>query len=434
MRDETSGLLFDVPLAPVRLEAGAELEHHVLRGHWWGPPEERARLHETAVVLSSDEARRAHGRILCRSRADLAALRARAPVDGPGLLPDVPTVLLVHALTGDARAGGPEGWWEPVVGPGRPIEPRRCRVLGFNNLGSCYGSSGPADEGFPRRSDDRRFPAPAPIGKGAHAVPEDRLPATVTTWDQARSLLMALSRLGVDRVHLAAGGSLGAQIVLAMAALAPTRIERALVIGAAVQASPWLIGWNHIMRELLLLDPGFPHDARRGLALAREVGHMTYRAQAGLTLRHGRRHAPDAEDETDGWSSRRAYRVQTYLEHQGRKFLGRFDARSYLAQLDACDHHDLHRAPPWVAGEAARAPWGPARITASLLGVDIDTDNLYPDGQMAALVDDLKARGQIAAHAWLTSPHGHDAFLMEWDQVRALAARAMALPATHGKK
>ena len=397
--EATAPVLFDLALPGVPLEAGAHLEPHGMRGWCWGPAWDQ----------------------------DVLARRARR-LDASRPDPAIPTVLLVHALTGDMRAGGPGGWWEPVIGPGRALDPERVRLLCFNNLGSCYGSSGPRDPGFPSRSSERRAALRSAEGPGAFVDDDARLPATVTTWDQARSLLLALDALGLERVHLVAGGSLGGMIGLCLGVLAPRRIERIAAFGAAVRASPWLIGWNHVGRSAILADPDYP-EGGRGLELARQLAHLTYRAEPGLELRHGRRPAPGAGGQVEGtWSPGQAYAVQTYLEHHGRKLRHRFDARAYLCQLDAMDHHDLERRPCWQPAPA-EGGWGVDRLSSSLLAVGIASDALFSPDHLRGLVAELAARGGTAEYAEIHGPHGHDSFLIEWDQVGAMLVRALALPA-----
>jgi homoserine O-acetyltransferase len=357
---------FDLRLPALTLEAGRRLERHHARGWCWGP------------------------------KTDAAAIRAGRPLSST-----VPTVLVVHALTGDARAGGPDGWWEPLIGPGRVLDPRRVRVLCFNLLGSCYGSSGPTDGDFP--------------------VAADGTPATVTTWDQARSILLALDALGIRELALCTGGSVGAMVSLCLAALVPERVERLVPIAGAQQATSWIVGFNHVARNVMRLDPGFPHDVRRGLAVARQLAMLTYRSEPSLETRQGRYLL-------EGWSPERPYRVATYLEHQGQKLVSRFDGRSYLALLDAMDHHDLARPPPLPGPEESwrHGPdWGLRRVRAHVLAVGIDTDVLFFPQHMAGLAAELRALGQGAEEAVITSPHGHDAFLIEWDQVAAVLTRAL---------
>ncbi|MCE9673393.1 alpha/beta fold hydrolase [Myxococcus stipitatus] len=406
----TSPRLFDVSLPELSLEAGARLSPHLARGWWWGPDEDLPWLHARARVLSDTEAQAAAYQVVRRTRDEQRQAAEQARPRGPARPSSrVPTVLVVHALTGDMRAGGPGGWWEPVIGPGRALDPTRARLLCFNNLGSCYGSTGPADEGFPCRLDDARFgPAPT-LAKGDLRQDERHLPATVTPWDQARAILQALDALGVDEVALVTGGSLGGMIVLCLAALAPERFARMAPIATAEAASSWVVGLNHVARQALLLDPGYPHAPTRGLALARQLAMLTYRAEPGLDANQPR----PAE-----WSSRALHPVQSYLEHQGRKLEARFDARAYLAQLGAMDHHDLSRGPHG----------GLERLRASALCVGIDRDQLFFPSHMEALARRLRALGRHAEHAELSSRYGHDGFLVEWEPLAALLTRALALP------
>ncbi|SET75529.1 alpha/beta fold hydrolase [Stigmatella erecta] len=409
--------VFDLPLPELLLEGGAWLTSHVARGWWWGPGQEEAWLRSRAHVLPEAEVRRNALRPVHRTRAEQRqlglALNPRA-FQKPD--PSVPTVLLVHALTGDMRAGGPGGWWEPLIGPGRPLDPERMRLLCFNNLGSCYGSSGPADEGFPSRAEDRRTGGFAPPFLAPPSLEERVLPATVTPWDQARAILQALDALGIQQVDLLAGGSLGGMIVLCLAVLAPERFERLLPIAACEAASSWITGWNHVARQALLLDLAFPEAAPRGLELARQLAMLTYRAEPGLELRQAR---PPPEQPLGG-----LYPVQGYLEHQGEQLRARFDARAYLALLGAMDHHDLSRRP----GTAPEGGWGASRIRASTLCVGIDRDQLFFPSHMVALSERLRMQGRHSEYAELPSLHGHDGFLIEWEPLEGLVRRALALP------
>jgi homoserine O-acetyltransferase/O-succinyltransferase len=406
--------VFDLSLPDLPLEAGARVMSHVARGWWWGPEEDLPWLRARAHLLPEDTVRGNALRVVRRTREEL-----RQPTNPPRRErptspdPTVPTVLLVHALTGDMRAGGAGGWWEPVIGPGRALDPERMRLLCFNNLGSCYGSSGPADEGFPTE----------PRPKGDARLDERPLPATVTPWDQARAILQALDALGLERISLVAGGSLGGMIVLCLAVLAPERFERICPIAAAEETSPWVVGWNHVARQALLLDPEFPEAPARGLELARQLAMLTYRAEPGLQSRHGRNQPRPGETRGSGWSSRALYPIQSYLEYQGTKLRARFDARTYLALLGAMDHHDLARAPE---GETS-GTWGLPRIRASALCVGIDTDQLFYPEHMERLTVRLRALGRHAEYAELSSAHGHDGFLIEWEPLEALLRRALVL-------
>ncbi|MCY1081352.1 homoserine O-acetyltransferase family protein [Archangium lansingense] len=419
--------VFDLSLPDLPLEAGARVMSHVARGWWWGPEKDLPWLRARGHVLPEETVRKNALRVVRRTKKELRQLTVSPRSERPASPdPTVPTVLLVHALTGDMRAGGEGGWWEPVIGPGRALDPERVRLLCFNNLGSCYGSSGPADEGFPQRVEDRRFGAPKPLLKGDLRQNEHSLPATVTPWDQARAILQALDALGLERISLVVGGSLGGMIVLCLAVLAPERFERICPIAAAEEASPWVVGWNHVARQALLLDPEFPVAPVRGLELARQLAMLTYRAEPGLQSRHGRNQPRPGQTQGSGWSSRALYPIQSYLEYQGAKLRARFDARTYLALLGAMDHHDLARAPE---GDT-RETWGVPRIRASALCVGIDNDQLFYPEHMERLTSRLQALGRHAEYAELSSPHGHDGFLIEWEPLEGLLRRALALPSS----
>lgn len=295
--------------------------------------------------------------------------------------PDVPTVLLIHALTGGAQAGGAGGWWEPLIGPGRALDPARQRILCFNNLGSFYGSSAPGMPGWPKSKKIQ-----------------------LTSVDLARAILQGLDALGLRRVELAAGGSLGGMVLLTAAALEPRRFARLLPIATSAAATAWTVGWNHVARAALRVDPGYPHHAARGLEVARQIAMLTYRAEPGL-----------AQKQT-------ARTIGAYLEHHGRKLHGRFTAACYESQLDAMDHHDLNQPLPGTRGPAL------ARITSPALVVHVDSDQLFTPAQADALARGLRANGTPVTRATLRSPHGHDAFLIEWDQLAKLVRRALALP------
>jgi len=364
--------LFDLRLPPLTLLDGVAVDPHHARVQWWGPEKDLPVLERLGAEVRQDAA----GPVV-RS----APLRAGT---GRGLDPSVPTVVIVHALTGDAEAAGPDGWWGPLVGPGRALDPARVRVLCANNLGSCYGSSGPLDPGWPEGL--RRF----------------------TPWDQARALWTLLDTLGLERVRLATGASLGGMIAVCLGVLRPGGVERLLPIGTASAASAWVAGWNHVSRQILRLDPGWPSDVGRGLELARQLAMLTYRAEQSLDARHHR----DAGRVDPPW----ALPIQSYLEYQGKKLRRRFDARPYLLQLDAMDAHDLAARPPGT-------PDGP--LGGFALCVDIDTDQLFTPAQVDLLADWLTAHGVEARRATVRSPHGHDAFLIEWDALDPLVRQAL---------
>ncbi len=297
-------------------------------------------------------------------------------------------MLLVHALTGSAQAGGEGGWWEPVIGPGRALDPDQHRILCFNNLGSCYGSSGPGVDGFPK---------------------DPKL--ELSSLDIAHAIIQALDRLGINRVHLTSGGSLGGMVTLALAALAPERFERILPVAATVASSAWVVGWNHVARQILRLDPGYPDKIGRGLEIARQLAVLTYRAEPGLEVRQPRPSQPSV-----------AHPVRSYLEHQGAKLRNRFAVRAYELQLDAMDHHDLTLPLPGDTKPAI------SRVRAAAIVADVDTDQLFPAAQSETLIAHLRKAGAPVDRATIRSIHGHDAFLIEWETLAPIITRALHLP------
>lgn len=347
----TEGVTFDLELPDLKLERGGVVTSHKARGWWLGPEGD-----------SPD-----------------------APAKG------VPTILVIHALTGSAVAGGPDGWWDPMIGPGRALDSSKFRIVCINNLGSCYGSSGPGDEGFP----------------------EDR-DTIVTTTDAARAQLLALDKLGIDKVHLVTGGSLGGMIVLALGAIAPARFERLMPIACTASASSWVVGWNHVAREVLRLDPGYPDKVTRGLEIARQIAMLTYRAEQGLDARQSRQLPP--EPGFDG------YRIHSYLTRQGELLRDRFNARSYETLLGMMDSHDLLRPLP---GDSVPAV---SLIRAPAIVVDIDSDQLFTPAQSDDLARRLTRNGVSVQRATIQSAYGHDAFLIEWAALELLLQSAVAIP------
>lgn len=272
-------------------------------------------------------------------------------------------VLVLHALTGSADAMG--DWWRGLIGPGLAIDTRRFAVLSPNLLGSCYGSTGPADEG----SD---FPA-------------------ITTRDMARAVGVLLERLGVPRVAFVTGGSLGGMVALEFVATFPGRARSAAVFAAPARQGAAAIGWNHVQREALHIA------GPRGLALARQVAMLTYRTAGGLDERFSRRMAAGG-----------GFDVQHWLRAHGERLTARFSAASYGVLLDAMDAHDVGRGRGSVS-ERLRASG------AALTGVGIPGDLFAPADDVARWV--VEAGG---TYRTITSPHGHDAFLLERDQVAAI--------------
>ena len=317
-------------------------------------------------------------------------------------------VLLCHALTGSAHArdaSAPDdqraGWWNPLIGPGRALDTTRYYVICSNVLGGCSGSSGPLTlhprDGLPY---GMRFPL-------------------VSVGDMVRAQRALLTWLGVRRLALVAGGSVGGQQALEWAIAYPQLVERAVVIAAGLRLSALGIALDEIGRRAILADPRWrgghyvPGEGPdEGLALARMAAMVSYTSAAALDARFGRRPAtrpPFAP------SVGPTYDVETYLQYQGLKLVRRFDANSYLILTRAMDRYDAAEGPSRGSDEAALG-----RIRARLLAVGISSDWLFPAEQVRALAEGVRRTGGDVRYAEIASSLGHDAFLKEWDQLDAI--------------
>jgi homoserine O-acetyltransferase/O-succinyltransferase len=310
--------------------------------------------------------------------------------DGPGPA-DAPQVVVVHALTGSADAAG--DWWEPLIGPGRALDTDRIGVLGANLLGGRYGTTGPASTD-PRtgRVFGRDFPA-------------------VSTRDQARAQWALLDALGIEEVALVVGGSLGGMVALEVALTRPRAVRHVMPIAAPAATGPMAVAWNRIQVELI------ERLGDDGLALARELAMTTYRSEADFDERFGR------DVEPDGRPS-----VVSYLDHQGAKLVERFDGDTYRILAGAMDRHDVGAGRGGL--DAALATLAAADV--GLTGVGILDDILYGPRQVRALVTAAAVAGIAARYREIRSTKGHDAFLVEWDQLGALLGEALRMGSMPG--
>jgi len=301
--------------------------------------------------------------------------------DGPAW--PAPQVLVVHALTGSADAAG--DWWEPLIGAGAALDTRRMGVISANLLGGRYGTSGPTsidpDTGQPY---GRSFPP-------------------VTVRDQARAQWALLDALGVPAIALVTGGSLGGMVALEVALERPGGVATAMPIAAPAATGPLAIAWNHLQLELV------ERLGDDGLDLARRLAMTTYRSEADFGERFGRRIQPDGR-----------FAVASYLEHQGRKLVERFDADTYALLVRAMDGHDIGRE----RGGAEEA-LGTLAAGTRLAAIGIEGDILYGPEQVRELVRLAIAAGVRTTYREIRSTKGHDAFLVEWDQLGTLIAEAL---------
>ena len=297
---------------------------------------------------------------------------------------EAPQVVVVHALTGSADAAG--DWWEPLIGPGRALDIRRVGVLGANLLGGRYGSTGPTSiDSRTGRPFGRTFPA-------------------VSTRDQARAQWALFDALGIEEVALVVGGSLGGMVALEIALVRPPAVRHVMPIAAPAATGPMAIAWNRIQVELIERLGG------DGLALARQLAMTTYRSETDFDERFGR------SVESDGRPA-----VVSYLAHQGEKLVDRFDGDTYRVLAGAMDRHDIGTGRGGL--DAALALLAVADV--GLTGVGIVDDILYGPGQVRALVAAASAAGVGARYREIRSTKGHDAFLVEWDQLALIIGEAL---------
>ena len=317
-------------------------------------------------------------------------------------------VLLCHAWTGDSHAAGSAGrghdeagWWNAMVGPGLPIDTDRYFVVCANVLGGCQGSTGPAS---PHPDDGRAYGSRFPV---------------VTIRDMVRSQVRLAEHLGVERWMSVIGGSMGGMQALEWAVMYPRRVGSLVAIATCMQATAQQIAWGGIGRQAIRLDPKWrggdyyeaePGDGPAdGLSIARQIAQVTFRSDNVFTDRFGRGFSGRAEagDILGMWQQ---YEVERYLEHHGRKIVRRFDTNSYLAIGKAMDLHDVARG----RGDLERAM---ARVRVPTMTVGIWSDMLYPSYQQQQIAAMIAANGVTSTYHEIDSPHGHDAFLINGDQI-----------------
>ncbi|MGR6330670.1 homoserine O-acetyltransferase MetX [Sphingomonas sp. XXL09] len=308
-------------------------------------------------------------------------------------------ILVCHALTGDQHVAsahprtGKPGWWTRLIGAGKPIDPARDFVICANVLGSCMGSSGPATIN------------PATGRPWGMSFP------VITIRDMVRAQALLLDHLGVARLKAVVGGSMGGMQALSWAATFPDRVAAAVVIAATARHSAQNIAFHEVGRQAIMADPkwnggdyytGEPPAA--GLAVARMAAHITYLSEAGLTEKFGRR-LQAREAKSFGFDA--DFQVESYLRHQGLSFVDRFDANSYLYITRALDYFDLAEEHGGLLANAFRG------AATRFCVISFDTDWLYPTAESRNIVQALNAAGAPVSFVELSSPYGHDAFLLE---------------------
>ena len=314
-------------------------------------------------------------------------------------------VLVCHALTGDSHVAGPAGdghptpgWWGRMVGAGAPVDTDRYFVVCANVLGGCQGTTGPASD---HPADGRPYGSRFPV---------------VTVRDMVRTQAALANHLGIGRWLSVIGGSMGGMQVLEWGVMYPDRVRSLVALGTCTAASAQQIGWFSTGRRVIRMDAkwrgGDYYDAVPGdgphesLAIARMISQITFRSDDVFNDRFGR----EVVEPLNGFELWQRFEVERYLEYHGDKLVRRFDANSYLALSKAMDLHDLARGRGGL--EAAVG-----RIEAPVLTVGISSDVLYPTYQQREIRDVVVATGGRADYVEVDSPHGHDGFLIDVDQV-----------------
>jgi homoserine O-acetyltransferase len=309
-------------------------------------------------------------------------------------------ILICHALTGDQYvigehpATGRPGWWETMVGPGKPIDTNRFFVICPNVLGGCMGTTGPA-------SKDPKTGEPYGLS----------LPV-VTIRDMVRAQAMLLNHLGIEQLLCVTGGSMGAMQALQWAASYPERVFASLPIAVAARHSAQNIAFHEVGRQSVMADPEWRQGdyfrqgtfPRRGLAVARMAAHITYLSDAALHRKFGRE-LQDRAAPTFGFDA--DFQVESYLRHQGSIFVERFDANSYLYLTRAMDYFDIAADHNGVLAQAFRG------TKTRFCVVSFTSDWLFPTSESRALVHALNASSARVSFAEIETDRGHDAFLLD---------------------
>lgn len=320
------------------------------------------------------------------------------------LNPDKDNAILVcHALSGNHHLAGyyteqdrKPGWWENIVGPGKPLDTNRFFIVGVNNLGGCHGSTGPTSiDPLTNKPYGPDFPI-----------------VTVTDWVNSQAQLS--DHLGIQQWAAVVGGSLGGMQVLQWAIDHPARLRHAIVIAAAPKLTAQNIAFNEVARQAIRTDPSF-HDGRyydhdtlpdRGLRIARMLGHLTYLSDDIMAEKFGR----DRRDEAISYDYDVEFQVESYLRYQADRFVGSFDANTYLLMTKALDYFDPAAD---FDGDLSQAL---ANVSANFLVLSFTSDWRFSPSRSREIVKALHDNDLNVSYAEITSHHGHDAFLLKIPQ------------------
>jgi homoserine O-acetyltransferase/O-succinyltransferase len=311
-------------------------------------------------------------------------------------------VLICHALNASHHVAGvyegqdkSEGWWDNMIGPGKPVDTNRFFVIGVNNLGSCFGSTGPMHT---NPETGKVYGADFPV-------------VTVEDWVNAQARL--LDALGIQTLAVVMGGSLGGMQALSWTLQYPERVQHAVVVASAPNLNAENIAFNEVARRAIATDPDF-HDGhfysqgvipKRGLRIARMIGHITYLSDDVMNEKFGRilKDGVDLKYSTQDVE----FQIESYLRYQGDKFAEYFDANTYLLITRALDYFDPAKK---FDGNLSAAL---AQATAKFLLVSFTTDWRFSPARSREIVRALLDNGRDVSYCEIDAPHGHDAFLLE---------------------
>ncbi|MBH9551556.1 homoserine O-succinyltransferase MetX [Inhella gelatinilytica] len=308
-------------------------------------------------------------------------------------------VLVCHALNASHHVAGVDeqgnlGWWDNLIGPGKPLDTDRFFVIGVNNLGSCFGSTGPM---HPNPATGRAWGADFPV-------------VTVEDWVDAQARVV--DHFGIAQLAAVLGGSLGGMQALSWSLRHPRRLRHCLAIATAPSLSAQNLAFNEVARRAIVTDPDF-HGGHyyahgvlpaRGLKVARMLGHITYLSDDVMDAKFGR----ERRAETPLFSTQEVeFQIESYLRHQGDKFAGYFDANSYLLIQRALDYFDPAAE---FDGDLARAF---ARAQCKYLVASFTTDWRFSPARSREIVQALLDNNRDVSYAEIDAPHGHDAFLLD---------------------
>ena len=316
-------------------------------------------------------------------------------------------VLICHALNASHHVAGvyagqdkSEGWWHTMIGPGKPVDTNQFFVIGVNNLGSCFGSTGPM-----QTNPDT-----------GHIYGADFPVVTVQDWVDAQARL--LDALGIQTLAAVMGGSLGGMQALSWTLQYPDRVKHAVVVASAPNLTAENIAFNEVARRAIVTDPDFcaGHYAehgvlpKRGLRIARMIGHITYLSDDVMNEKFGRQLREVSSAHASGYKFSTQdveFQIESYLRYQGDKFAEYFDANTYLLITRALDYFDPAKA---FGGDLSAAL---GKATASFLLVSFTTDWRFSPARSREIVKALLDNQRDVSYAEIDAPHGHDAFLLD---------------------